>query len=122
MTFVKDSATTFLLMNCYSRATLSRSIPHLSGYTPSLESSTYRADEARRVHYQYWSGSLLIRGPCLSIGKRQIGGAALDVLEERKESSTPTAETNPSKANAGAATKTANVLISPHIAYYTDHA
>ena len=115
------------LSRCIARAERHRDAPHAAhrGDTPSPRSPPDRADEARRGHRQHRT-----RRACSIPRRSSAPWKAADWAarrwtssKERKGSSTPTAARRPSKAELLLRLhKLPNVLISPHTAYYTDHA
>ena len=108
------------------RAERRRHAPHPTErlHAPSPRPPTHRAHEARRVRRQHRRGALLdTEALVAALESSGLGGAALDVLEgeegifyaDRREGPLQT------RACCGCS-ELPNVLISPHTAYYTDHA
>ncbi len=99
--------------------------PLSAEHAPSPQSSTYRADAIRRIHHQHGTRfTSRHRGASLwpwkavsSVARRWMSSKA------KKESSTPTTARGPSRSQLLLRLQQLpNVLITPHTAYYTEHA
>ena len=90
-----------------------------------LNRRTHRADAARRLHHQHRArGASRYRGAPSSAWKAAASAARRWMSSKaRKESSTPTTASRPIENELLLRLQQLpNVLITPHTAYYTDHA
>ena len=97
--------------------------PPDGGHPPSPQSSTYRADAARRLHRRHRTRrTARHRGSARRPGKRPLGARHWKSSKVRKEYSTPTTGRSIENRLLSRMQQLPNVLITPHTAYYTDHA